>query len=75
MSGMRLVRRMARPRTGSGSMSSFGLKKSSAPEKRSLNVYGQLKMKSGLSIRFITFGAEVPHSSSAGELAALMMRW
>ena len=56
-------------------MSSFGLKKSSAPEKRSVKVCGQLKMKSGLSSRFITFGAEVPHSSSAGELDALTKRW
>ena len=32
-------------------------------------------MKPGLSSRFITFGAEVPHSSSAGELDALMKRW
>src|SRR5262249_2538634 len=38
MSGMRLVRRIASPRIGSGSMSSRGLKKSSAPAKRSLNV-------------------------------------
>jgi hypothetical protein len=28
-----------------------------------------------LSNRFITFGAEVPHSSSAGELAAFTKRW
>ena len=74
MSGMRLVRRMASPRIGSGSRSSFGLKKSSAPEKRSLNVYGQSKMKSRLSITFMTFGAVVPHNSSAGALPALMMR-
>jgi hypothetical protein len=65
---------MARPRIGSGSTSSFGLKKSSAPENRSLNVYGQLKMKSLLSSTFITFGAVVPHNSNAGALAALMMR-
>ena len=32
-------------------------------------------MKFGLSIRFITFGADVPHRISAGELAALMKRW
>jgi hypothetical protein len=31
-------------------------------------------MKDGLSIRFITFGAEVPHRSSAGALEALITR-
>src|SRR5262249_49936481 len=62
-------------RIGSGSTSSRGLKKSSAPEKRSIKLCGQLKMKLGLSSRFMTFGADVPHRSSAGELAALMKRW
>jgi hypothetical protein len=75
MSGMKLVRRIASPRIGSGSTSSLGLKKSSAPENRSLKLCGQSKMKFGLSIRFITFGAEVPHRISAGELDALTMRW
>src|SRR5262245_26924250 len=75
MSGTKLVRRMASPRIGSGSTSSFGLKKSSAPENRSVKLCGQLKMNCGLSRRFITFGADVPQSSSAGELAALMNRW
>jgi hypothetical protein len=56
-------------------MSSFGLKKSSAPEKRSVKLCGQLKIKRGLSIRFITFGAEVPQSSIAGDDAALTKRW
>src|SRR5215208_3137333 len=74
-SGMRLVRRIARPRTGSGSISSFGVKKSSAPENRSVKACGQLKMNSGLSMRFMILGAEVPHSSSAGPLAALTKRW
>ena len=40
-----------------------------------MNVYGQLKMNSVLSITFITLGAEVPHNKSAGALAALMSRW
>src|SRR6266567_1963465 len=57
MSGIKFVRRIARPRTGSGSISSFGLKKSSAPLKRSRHTKGLLNTGSTLLIMLKRFGA------------------
>src|SRR6267378_1788143 len=74
MSGMKFVRRIARPRTGSGSMSSLGLKKSSAPLNRSRNTNGLLNTASTLLIMLRTFGAVVPASSSAPPEVALTKR-
>ncbi len=74
ISGMKFVRRIARPRTGSGSMSSLGLKKSSAPLKRSRNTKGLLNTASTLLIMLSTFGAVVPASSSAPPEVALTRR-
>src|SRR5690606_40221403 len=72
---MRFVRRMASPRTGSGSMSSLGLKKSSAPLKRSRKTNGLLNTASKLLIMLITLGAVVPASSRAPLLVPLTMRY
>ena len=73
-SGMKLVRRMARPRTGSGSMSSRALKKSSAPLKRSRKMKGLSNTAASLFSRFMTLGAVLPPSSSAPPEVALTMR-
>src|SRR5215467_2889585 len=74
MSGMRFDLLMARPRSGSGLMSSLGLKKSARPSKREGNVAGQLKIQSTSRYRFITFGAVEATRMSAGLDPALMMR-
>src|SRR5213076_1091459 len=74
ISGMRLLLRIASPRSGSGLMSSLGLKKSALPSKRDGNVVGQLKIQSISRNRFITFGAVVATKMIAGDEAALTMR-
>src|SRR4051812_28550569 len=74
MSGVRFDLLMASPRSGSGLMSSLGLKKSALPSKRDGNVVGQLKIQSVSRNRFITLGAVVATRISAGEDAALTMR-
>src|SRR6266702_2128488 len=74
MSGMRFDLRMARPRSGSGAMSSLGLKKSWLPSKRVGKVAGLLKIQSVSRNRFITLGAVDATRMSAGLDAALMMR-
>ena len=74
MSGMKLLLRIASPRSGSGAMSSFGLKKSWLPSKRDGKVTGQLKIQSVSRKRFITFGAVDATRISAGLDAALTMR-
>src|SRR5215475_14148833 len=74
MSGIRLDFDIARPRSGSGLMSSLGLKKSARPSNRDGNVAGQLKIQSTSRYRFITFGAVEATRMSAGLDPALMMR-
>src|SRR5215831_3076129 len=74
MSGMRLVRRDASPRSRSGTISSFGLKKSSLPSNRDGKVAGELKIQSRSRNRFITLGAVDATRISAGLDAALMIR-
>ena len=74
MFGMTFDFRSARPRSASGTMSSFGLKKSSLPSKRVGNVAGLLKIQSVSRNRFITFGAVVATRMIAGHDAALTMR-
>ena len=74
MSGMRFDFDIASPRSGSGLMSSFGLKKSALPSKRSGNATGQLKIQSVSRKRFITFGAVFATRMIAGLDDALTMR-
>ena len=74
MFGMRFDLRWARPRSASGTISSFGLKKSSLPSKRVGNVAGLLKIQSVSRNRFITLGAVVATSMIAGVEAAFTMR-
>src|SRR5215218_7120075 len=75
MFGMRFDLRIARPRSASGTMSSFGLKKSSESSKRDGNVAGQLKIQSMSRKRFITLGAVVATRMIAGLEAAFTMRY
>ena len=74
MSGMKLLLRSAKPRRGSGTMSSLALKKSWLPSKRDGKVTGQLKIQSRSRKMFMTFGAVEATRISAGLDAALMMR-
>src|SRR5215217_6261318 len=74
MSGMRFDLLMASPRSGSGLISSFGLKKSELPSKRSGKATGQLKIQSVSRKIFITFGAVEATSMRAGLEDALTMR-
>src|SRR5438093_9394685 len=74
ISGIRLLLRIASPRSGSGLMSSFGLKKSALPSKRDGKVTGQLKIQSTSRNRFITLGAVDATRISAGLDPALTTR-
>src|SRR5258705_12950702 len=74
MSGVGLLFRMASPRSGSGAMSSLGLKKSALPSKREGSLTGQSNIQSISRKRFITLGAVDATRMRAGLDAALMMR-
>src|SRR3954447_20220583 len=74
MSGMRFDFDIARPRSGSGLMSSFGLKKSALPSKRCGKATGQLNIQSVSRKMFMTLGAVVATRINAGLDDALTMR-